>query len=897
MFRVVAAQLTHRVGRGIALLLGIFVAVTSFTVLTGTSEVSRLEVVGRVEENFRSAYDLLVRPAGATTALEARRGLVRNNFLSGLTGGITLAQYEAIKDIPGIDIAAPIAVLGYQGQQVLTPLPLADHIDPAAPRQLLRIRSTLVTDRGLTRIPGELDYAYATTNDLTVRTGSDSNPQFYETTGTGAQVPVCFGPPEPSVAFDRSEPWVGCFGPGQPPEWTVGWPVSFVLAAVDPEQEARLAGLDDAVVEGRYLTADDQPHPGSGPALIGVPVLRSQDLQVDEQLDVVVERLPAEAAAEVVGAVDRTALRDRLARYAGDEVERRTVGVSEAEAEIEGDPPRLESRWSVGGVDNAETGEDRLRPRPVDVADDQWSQGGIVGDPGYVPWSAEDVAYRRPRLHDARVPVVDEETVTADLLEADIVGTFDPDLLPSWNELSALPMETYSPPGAVGWDDRSRELLDGDSLQPSSSPGSYLASPPLMLTTLSSLPALTDPDRFTHVDRARPISAIRVRVAGVAGPDAESRERVRLAAEAIIEQTGLNVDVTIGSSPRPMRVDLGEGRFGRPELSLREEWVQKGVAFAVLEALDRKSLVLFGLILIVTCLVMANAAAAAVRARRTELGVLACLGWSSRALYSAVIGELLAIGVVAGGLAGLAAPLVASLFDIDVPASRAWVPVAASLVVAVLAGSWPASRAARAEPSAAVRPQVLAVRSPTQPRGLVGLAATNVVRMPGRTLLGALSLAVGVGALTVVLAATFAFRNLLVASLLGQAISIQVRGVDYVAVGAVLALGAFAVGDVLYLNVRERAAEFATLQAAGWSGGDVSRLVLGEGLLVGLVGSLAGGVLGLVGALVFAQGVTAGLLLTTAAAMGIGTALAAVAAVVPARLPARLPIARLLAEE
>jgi putative ABC transport system permease protein len=124
MVRVVVGQLRHRIGRSLALLLGIFVAVTSFTVLTGTTEVSRLRAVGDVEESFRNAYDILVRPAGSTTELEADRDLVRNNFLSGLGGGISLAQYETIKDVAGIDVAAPIAVLGYQSQIAEAEVPL-----------------------------------------------------------------------------------------------------------------------------------------------------------------------------------------------------------------------------------------------------------------------------------------------------------------------------------------------------------------------------------------------------------------------------------------------------------------------------------------------------------------------------------------------------------------------------------------------------------------------------------------------------------------------------------------------------------------------------------------------------------------------------------------------------
>jgi putative ABC transport system permease protein len=71
--------------------LAVFTAVTSFVLLTGNVSTQRLEVTGAVEGNFRGAYDILVRPKGSTTALEASNAQVRSSFLSGTYGGISLA--------------------------------------------------------------------------------------------------------------------------------------------------------------------------------------------------------------------------------------------------------------------------------------------------------------------------------------------------------------------------------------------------------------------------------------------------------------------------------------------------------------------------------------------------------------------------------------------------------------------------------------------------------------------------------------------------------------------------------------------------------------------------------------------------------------------------------------
>jgi putative ABC transport system ATP-binding protein len=153
---------------------------------------------------------------------------------------------------------------------------------------------------------------------------------------------------------------------------------------------------------------------------------------------------------------------------------------------------------------------------------------------------------------------------------------------------------------------------------------------------------------------------------------------------------------------------------------------------------------------------------------------------------------------------------------------------------------------------ASVRPPVLAVRRGHNPGGITALALVNVTRIPGRTVVGALSLAVGVAALILLTAVTVTFRGAVVGSLLGNAVAVQVRGVDYVAVAATVALGVLAVADVLFLNIRERATELATIRSFGWRESALARLVVTEGTVIGIAGSLAGAALGLAAAAEFA---------------------------------------------
>ncbi|WP_200206334.1 FtsX-like permease family protein [Micromonospora coerulea] len=114
---------------------------------------------------------------------------------------------------------------------------------------------------------------------------------------------------------------------------------------------------------------------------------------------------------------------------------------------------------------------------------------------------------------------------------------------------------------------------------------------------------------------------------------------------------------------------------------------------------------------------------------------------------------------------------------------------------------------------------------------------------------------------------------------------------------ATVLLGAAAVADVLYLNIRDRAAELATLRAIGWTDAALGRLIGYEGLTLGLLGALSGAALGLAGAAWLVGDLPAALVLVAALVAATGVLVTCVAALVPAALLRRIPTARLLAEE
>ena len=154
MRRLAWSQLRFGAVRTVALLAGMLVAATAFTVLTAASRTAQLRTTGTVSAHFRAAYDILVRPRGTQSQLEAQTGTVQPNFLSGLYGGITLADYRQIQHLPGVEVAAPVAMVGYSlpVQSITVPLPPSALSGSGSGRKLFRSDTTWVSAGGTTRI-------------------------------------------------------------------------------------------------------------------------------------------------------------------------------------------------------------------------------------------------------------------------------------------------------------------------------------------------------------------------------------------------------------------------------------------------------------------------------------------------------------------------------------------------------------------------------------------------------------------------------------------------------------------------------------------------------------------------------------------------------------------------
>ncbi|MGH2929190.1 MAG: hypothetical protein ACRDL8_13385, partial [Solirubrobacteraceae bacterium] len=160
------AQLRARRARAVALLAGILVAAVCFGLLSSETATSKLQVTATVRHNFRSAYDILVRPRRAQAPFEKTHHVVDDGFLSGLFGGITMRQYRQIRSMPGVSLAAPVANVGYFMMSEAFFVPFPKSVTRTA-HEVLRVNTTWNVHGGLEHIPGIPFYLYYTNGRLT----------------------------------------------------------------------------------------------------------------------------------------------------------------------------------------------------------------------------------------------------------------------------------------------------------------------------------------------------------------------------------------------------------------------------------------------------------------------------------------------------------------------------------------------------------------------------------------------------------------------------------------------------------------------------------------------------------------------------------------------------------
>lgn len=912
------SRLRRDCARSVFLVSTLLLSVLSFLVLGASAKTSQVKTTGTVL-GAPAAYDLIVRPPASVTAQERTTRLVRANYLSGVYGGITHEQWHTIQKSAGVQTAAPIAMIGQVFERAFVPVDLTAYVDKKT-TTVLRFTSTDHSRGGTASTPGPNGYLM-----VGPKVAMKQDASIVQQIGD-RQVKWCpeldygdysfHGPLAPDNQLNMTCTDVAAGEPDLPTRSNiVHWPhgtghyVAYVpvtipvtIAAIDPASEHAMVGLDTAITKGKNLTGqnviDDELHNRSA-----IPVLSASHLDVADDLTVDVSRLDAPSVTKLQTgdltprqSIDlvRTAPAHHVTTTTITAAQAHTTWLNEANADRKALGHTALALIRPAGVTYTGSATTGLRATAASVPQDAW-RNQTYSDAAWVnlPPAIAASTYRTATVI-AAVPSDDSISHTVSF---NVVGQFDPAKVAKSSGLSGLPMPPYETPTATAADATTRALIPGGTLKPDNNPLGYLQQAPTLLTSLDALPELLSARAFqlpANVDA--PISAIRVKVTGGQDGTKQAAARVKLVAQRIHDATGLEVQVTKGSSPKPVTVTLPATVKGDKDITITEQWTKLDVATAIVAALDRKTLVLLVLVLVSSALAVAISAHAAVRARRVELGVLACIGWRRGTLIRSVLAEFFLIGLAAGVIGSLAALLVAHLSDITIPTWWILAAVPATVVMTLAAATMPAIRAGRSTPIAVVHDAPTTARRPIRVTGIATMAFSSAQRTPGRVLAAAASLAMGVASLALIYGITQAFRGAVVGTVMGDVVAVQVKTTDLLAALVLALVGLVSLGNVLFLDMREQAAHYASLRATGWTDRSLASLITWQAVVIGIVGSLAGAAIALAG-LAAMSALTTTTVLTTLLIAALGVGAAALVSFIPAGGLRRIPTARLLAGE
>jgi putative ABC transport system permease protein len=823
-----------------ALVAGIAAAAAAFTALCMNASALTVQMSGQLPDaSPRRAYDILVRVPSHVTQQSDGGSLARPADLAELTGGITLAQYDTIRRLPGVQVAAPMTMIGYVPLTVVIPVAIPASALTATPA-LFTVTAQQRSDDGLTATTERIVGATYVSADqtppavcssaVTGAVAASSRLATCWSTTTGPQLQTWSGPQPSAVSV--------------PLAWTFLLP----LVAVDPRAEARLLQLNGAVVQGTYLPATATR---SGP----VPVIMASSIDDDAQDDIGLAQLPASVAQSYGADLSARQAGTLLSATPGETVAKSTVTASKAYADLlaylRGSAAvRVSAYWT---------------PSPARY---------VVGAGRVLtPLSVQsDAGFRTLTLHTARSGTGSAGYGAASTAGAALkaVGVFDPARIQS----SATTPSPYLGEQLSAADTRTRRLLDNQTLGPDGNPAGYPGAGATLVMPLQDIGAFTAASAYSRTDATAPIGSVRVRVAGGAGDDAVSLARVRMVAQEIVRATGLHVQVTLAASAAMRTVDLAAGQEGRPALLLREVWYRSDVGTTVSPATDPRSVALSAVVLLIGSAFVGSAVMATTRKRRRELATLRALGWRRRRVAWRFGQDF----VVAAACAGLVAALTVYLVEATMGArlDTVWplLSVPASVAMTLGAGWLPLRRAtADAISPGRARSPRLAGRAARSTAGPLSPAAISLRRAPWRL---ALRLVVTVGACAAFgleFAVRWAFGGVIVGSWLGFPVSWQDGPVDLAAVITIVLLALVAMTDIGWRNGADWSADLRTLRAIGWSAYGVARLAAGEALLLGLAGGLLASALDVAGIIAIVHQPPPSLAVVAMAVIGLGVTL------------------------
>ena len=688
-------------GRNIAASSGFLLATCALILLSATTQTTVLQANQIISQNWRSTYDLVVLPSQEPVSAMKT---VPADLFEGYDGGISIQQYEQIKKLPGVAVAAPIAYIGYAllpGSSVqLGPVPpTPGFYDLTWTLTAFNGKQHLIEYQSLLR-----SYVQPSSESLDSKTLDAFNTLGIE----NIQAANFFGKNE---GYEISLPVVG----------------TFLLAAIDPAAEDQLVHLNSGIVSGTMLpeqqplqldTQDPQLAVGGSPGQnhsipnYDIPLLFNAQPSGNITLHATLIRVKSDTLnPQQILARGGLSYLEHLPRqtvFAGNvpfalntpqffspgltlAQDGHTWQLQQSKFTGSGTMPEQPVLTFVsapsgltyrpatppnGGIAPAYTLVPAANQNTSNIATQtnmnlQNTESNLQGN---MATASPEVAFRTLTPLQGQSYYSGAYTAyNGAIYTPQTIGVFNDQRLAAefTNPLNWLPENTYAAPPVVLRYDAHGHAVTPTNLLPTTNPAGFTLQPPLALTTLAAAERI----RGVHC-----ISVIRVRVAGNVSPDEVGWLHVTHVAQLIHQQTGLQVLITPGSSPKPTLVYIPGIRQGEDGATqsiaplgwAEERWIAIGAGIIYLQQSGETRSLLLGAILLVCLGYLIVTLSALVSAQRRELAVLSALGWEPWQAAASFLSQafLLALG---GGIVGLALAL---LIVFLIGASPPWLLVA-----------------------------------------------------------------------------------------------------------------------------------------------------------------------------------------------------------------------------
>ncbi len=243
MWQYVFLMLRRQPGTSALASSGFLLAACALILLSATTQTTLVRGNQIISQNWRPTYDLAVLPSQAQVPTDQQ---VPSDLLAGYGRGISVQQYEQVKNLPGIEVAAPIAPVGY----IQMPVPQIYFSDHGFPTGYYQLDWMLTAFNGQRHIveSRERDFIYIISASDNTTPARDSNSTVAPPPG---DVLETFGDQlnEEVVEVDNSPVSMSPNGTG-----------TFQLTGIDPVAENQLVHLNTSVTAGRMLTEKDTVH-------------------------------------------------------------------------------------------------------------------------------------------------------------------------------------------------------------------------------------------------------------------------------------------------------------------------------------------------------------------------------------------------------------------------------------------------------------------------------------------------------------------------------------------------------------------------------------------------------------------------------------------------------------